>query len=398
MTTPITVVGGIYHEYCTEPATHRLAGSGMRAAALLAGLGHAVTLHAYLDKDTKDEAHAVARGTVVTLVTKSRRAPIRFMYETPLAHPTVISSNDEQPLRVADDLILAFGLYEGSWSIRATRLVVDPQHHRLVECGLNTSAAQHLALILNLREARRLTDASTPTDAGRALLRETDAEVVIVKNGIRGAMMITRDSTAHIGPHPTEHVWPIGSGDAFSAGFAAAWGRHPDDPVRAAGYASRVAAAYCATGAFHATPDNMTSLPGALLDRSVTIYLAAPFFTLAERWLVNHVRAALLELGVTVFSPLHDVGPGGDEVAIADLVGLENCDGVLALLDGYDPGTLFEAGIATRTELPVVGYAEHPDHHSWTMLRGTGAEIHGDLSTAIYRAGWRAIAAKATAS
>ncbi|HEX5406613.1 MAG TPA: PfkB family carbohydrate kinase [Pseudonocardiaceae bacterium] len=393
MTAPVIVVGGTYHEYCVEPESRNLAGSGMRAAALLVSLDHPVTLRTYIDQATAGEAHAVARGTGVTLVAEQRRTPIRFTYVTPLAHPTVTGSGDEPALEIDGDLVVSFGLFEGRSSIRATRLVVDPQHHRLVDCGLAAGHAGHLAVVLNAREARHLTGAVLSADSGRALITETGAEVVVVKNGIRGATVITSGSVEHVGAHPTRHVWPIGSGDAFTAGFASAWSRYPDDPVRAAHDASRVAAAYCTTGTIRITPGTLESIADALPDREVTVYLAGPFFTLAQRWLINHVRDALQELGVLVFSPLHDVGIGGDEVAESDLTGLDQCDGVLALLDNSDPGTLFETGFATRTNLPVVSYAEHPEDHAWTMLRGTGAEIHADLSTAIYRAGWRAIAA-----
>ncbi len=89
-----------------------------------------------------------------------------------------------------------------------------------------------------------------------------------------------------------------------------------------------------------------------------------------------------------MFSPAHDVGAGGDEVARTDLDGLEGCQSMLALLDGDDPGTIFEAGWARSRDLPVVGFAEHPDAEGSKMLRGTGAEIHEDLATAVYRAIW----------
>lgn len=393
MTPPAIVVGGTYHEYCVEPESRNLAGSGMRAAALLASLGHQVTLRTYVDQATAAEATAVANGTEVTLMAENRRAQIRFTYATPLAHPIATGFGDEPTLDADGDFVVAFGLFEGRSSIRATRLVVDPQHHRLIDSGVAAGQADHVAVVLNAREARHLTGAELVVEAGRALMTETGAEVVVVKNGVRGATVVTADSIEQVGAHPTRHVWPIGSGDAFTAGFASSWSRYPDDPVRAASDASRVAAAYCTTGAIRITSDILDSLPEALSDREVTIYLAAPFFTLAQRWLVNHVHEALQELGVSVFSPFHDVGIGGDEVAVSDLAGLDHCDGVLALLDGYDPGTLFEAGFATRTHMPVVGYVEHPDEHAWTMLRGTGAEVHADLSTAIYRACWRAIAA-----
>jgi nucleoside 2-deoxyribosyltransferase len=86
------------------------------------------------------------------------------------------------------------------------------------------------------------------------------------------------------------------------------------------------------------------------------VYLAGPFFSLAERWLVETSRAVLAGLGASVFSPLHDVGVGGDEVAAPDLDGLRRADAVFALLDGWDPGTVYEVGWAHREDLPVVGF------------------------------------------
>jgi nucleoside 2-deoxyribosyltransferase len=85
------------------------------------------------------------------------------------------------------------------------------------------------------------------------------------------------------------------------------------------------------------------------------------------------------------------VGGGGPEVAAKDIEGLERSSAVLALLDGADAGTMFEAGYATARGIPVVGYAERRDTEGWKMLGGTGAEIHTDLSTAAYRTIWYAM-------
>jgi nucleoside 2-deoxyribosyltransferase len=118
------------------------------------------------------------------------------------------------------------------------------------------------------------------------------------------------------------------------------------------------------------------------------VYLAAPFFSLADRWLVETCRSVLLGLGAEVFSPLHDVGPGGYEVAKRHLDGLDRSDAVLALLDGWDPGTVYEVGWAHRKGLPVVGFLQGPAHEGTKMLVGTGAELHQDLSSALYRSVW----------
>ena len=116
--------------------------------------------------------------------------------------------------------------------------------------------------------------------------------------------------------------------------------------------------------------------------------MAGPFFSLGERWLVETARQGLLDLGAEVFSPLHDVGSGGDEVAKKDLAALRRCKSMLALLDHGDRGTVYEAGFARAQGLDVVGFANDPTANSLKMLRGTGVKVYSDLSTAVYNSVW----------
>jgi nucleoside 2-deoxyribosyltransferase len=118
------------------------------------------------------------------------------------------------------------------------------------------------------------------------------------------------------------------------------------------------------------------------------VYLAAPFFTLSQQWLVELCKAACEELGAEVFSPLHDVGAGGPAVAALDLDGLASCSVVLALLDESDPGTWIEVGWARSRNKPVIGYCEPQAEEQTKMAKGLGVEVHADLSTALYRAIW----------
>ena len=77
-------------------------------------------------------------------------------------------------------------------------------------------------------------------------------------------------------------------------------------------------------------------------------------------------------------------------IAPADLAGLNECGVVLALLDGIDPGTMFEIGYATATSKRIVGLAERVESYQLTMLEGTGAKITRDFTTALYMAAWEA--------
>ncbi|WP_253609900.1 MULTISPECIES: nucleoside 2-deoxyribosyltransferase [unclassified Bradyrhizobium] len=120
------------------------------------------------------------------------------------------------------------------------------------------------------------------------------------------------------------------------------------------------------------------------------MYLAGPFFDLGQRWVVEEVYRALADLGARVFSPLHEVGTGQspDAIAEADLEGLRGCSKVLALLDGADPGTIFEVGYARALGIPVVALAERLERENLTMIAGAGCEVTQDLASAIYHVIW----------
>ena len=126
-----------------------------------------------------------------------------------------------------------------------------------------------------------------------------------------------------------------------------------------------------------------------VVHRPGRIYLAAPFFDLAQRWLVEEARSALLDMGMEVFSPVHQVGPGAaDIVAPKDLQGLEKCHAVFAIVNGLDPGTLFEIGFAVKLGIPVVALAENVRPEDLKMLIGTGCDVVDDFTTAIYHSVW----------
>jgi nucleoside 2-deoxyribosyltransferase len=79
-----------------------------------------------------------------------------------------------------------------------------------------------------------------------------------------------------------------------------------------------------------------------------------------------------------------------DKIAREDLAGLEKCTAVLAVLDGNDPGTIFEIGYARKAGIPVVILAESSKNSDLTMLTGSDCLTTDDLSTAVYHAVWSA--------
>lgn len=393
------VVGGTYLERCENPPVRVLRGSGLRAAIALRDVVD-VELCSPVDSRYEQEASAIIGGLDLRAAWAARDEPVTFDYFTPLSTPAIGGrlAQFEGALEAEADTVLQFGLIEtGHLGVSATRAVIDPQQPRdLQALDLTHITAGQVAVVANAGETRVLGDNDDLAAAARALLEESGVQVVVSKYGAIGALVTTEDGQQTVASYPTPRVWPLGSGDVFAAEFARQWGELSLEPAEAARRASRAAASYCQTGR---EDFSLADVDGRLnelaSDKDAKVYLAGPFFDLGERWLVDLVRDNLRALGVDVFSPYHDIGFGGLEVAAADLEGLNGCDAILALVDGLDGGTIFEAGYATARELPIVAYGERRSTGGLKMLVGAGAELHHDLSTAIYRAAWRALGAPA---
>jgi nucleoside 2-deoxyribosyltransferase len=97
---------------------------------------------------------------------------------------------------------------------------------------------------------------------------------------------------------------------------------------------------------------------------------------------------------MNVFSPFHDVGIGlAEDVVPADIKALEKSTVVLAMLDGMDPGTIFEIGYAVKLGIPVIGLSQNGSEEEVKMLVGTGCILVDDFATAIYRTVWAGLQA-----
>jgi hypothetical protein len=389
------IVGGTYAERCAFPRHDELVGSGMRAAATLAGSGTDIVLTSARHPSEATVA-AVTAGTYgVTAEWVDRSRVVKFSYFTPLNAPTIDGFGAElaSEVNVSGDVVLTFGLIEtGGVTVTGRRVVVDPQRPRnLTEEDLPDVSADEVIWTLNERETRQLGGTMDVEVAARKLVEDRHLAAVVTKRGPRGVLVTTADGhQVPVGACVTERVFPIGSGDVFAAAFAWSWGIGDADPVEAAGAASNAAAHWCETQNY---PTPREVLNGTSRRQTVPtvkarpVYLAGPFFNLQQRWLIDVVKDALWP---GVWSPSHEVGPGGLEVAQADLDGLELCDSVLALLDDNDPGTVFEAGYATKMDIPVVVFADKLDEEGGKMLLGTGSDHSSDLSTAVYKAQWAA--------
>lgn len=396
----VAVVGGVYRERCMRPPWREIYGSAGRAASAIAAMGGAVRLSAYLDLPSREvmASRAVLEGFELASTATDRT--VAFEYDHGLATPRIYGPLSQQSaLTLHADRILRFGMLEGDAVVRGDRVVYDPQNAVSPRpFQENGSTARELALVLNRHEAALLTSLSdaSATEMAQALIRDKRAQVVVIKQGAQGAVVHDGHVAQRVPAYETSSVWKIGSGDNFAAHFAFRWLIEGRTPAESADFASRATAYYCQTRGF-ATPNTMNEFaPKAIVPSAAyqggkrpRVYLAGPFFTLAQVWLVEQARRDLLAMGLEVFSPYHDVGHGSAaDVVGPDLAGIESSDVVFAIADDMDPGTVYEIGYARAKSKAVIMYCENEAPERKKMMQGSDCALCDDYVTAIYRALW----------
>jgi len=392
----IHVSGGIYREVCWEGDWDQLFGSGLRAAAALASMGQSAQLSGYAATKDVPAVRAAASGVGVDADIHDAAQTVTFEYEHALATPFVIPPLHlivrGQPIEVTAKNVLRFGMVDGDAVASCERAVYDPQSaYRPAYFRANGSTADHLAVVCNRREAFSLTGVDNLEEAIKAIAELDRAAIVVVKQGAQGMHVYSEGAIHHVPAFRTSNVWKIGTGDVFSAIFAQSWMVDGLPPRDAARRASLATAWYCDTRALptidlleeFAPPECGTN------HKREMVYLAGPFFNMMQRWMIRQARLALVESGMRVFSPLHDVGHGiAEDVATKDLEGIEKSSAVFAVCDGLDSGTLFEIGYARKLGIPVVVFVQSESEESLKMLAGSGCEIVRDFSSAVYRLSW----------
>ncbi len=396
--------GGTYREEVDSTGYREdVGGSGFRAATLLAGAG--VDFVTAVEEGFFPLLESASDLFGITPHNVARDRAVGFHYRAPFIEPVIRGGQAVMSglFEVAGDKVLAFGMVEnGARKIRATALVYDPQS---TDDTLFTrenrpwDETARLAISANVAETRAFSGLFDVEIAAREMADTLGAEVVVTKAGARGCLVTDRRNQHQtwVGAHPTAGVNKVGSGDVFSAAFAHAW-HNGSESVEAAQFASATTAWWCggngltlSAAALKGEAPDSGSDELKNVGRAPLIYLAGPFFSIEQRWLIDQCKSFLESAGARVFSPVHEIGLGGPEVAEADLAGLARCDAVFAILDGWDPGTLFETGWATARDIPVVTAGGLSHAEGATMLLGTGAEQHADYTSAMYRAIWKGL-------
>jgi hypothetical protein len=407
---PIAVVGGVYRECCRFPFySDEIWGSGGRAAAVLSALGSSTTLYTAADQTVEQHLRSVAcsHGFSINVARTSRC--YQFHYEHGLAVPTVFphmrDDDSKVQIRVTSPIALVFGMLEADPGVNAEVVVYDPQTPLSPSPFVPAPGSYpRIAYVLNAAEACCLSGECEPEIAGSKLMSIIQPEVVIVKLGVKGALVFYNGRCTRISACITPRVWKIGSGDVYSAVFTYKWAIEGHSPEGAAHLASRGAAWYvnnrgvlpipteCLISSYASRFVEHVLNDSPLLQDEYHVYLAGPFFNTSQRWLIEEARHALQQMGLRVFSPLHDVGFGSaHDVAPRDIEALKSSRAVIALLDGLDTGTVFEIGYARALSKPVVVLIESSSEEPVKMISGTGCVMVDDFVSAIYRVAWAAL-------
>ncbi|WP_233444020.1 carbohydrate kinase family protein [Aggregatibacter actinomycetemcomitans] len=316
----ITVIGGVYIERCAWPHWDELYGSGGRALSVLQSLGCATKLYSCLNKDSANilQARAGIYKTSFEICSSLKESyrPIKFHYLHGLSTPQIsaITTEFAQQNEIIENNILVFGMLEGNPTISGNKVVYDPQNPiSPKDFSENGSTANELAIVLNTNEAYKLIkNRNLSLDEIAYELIKNKAKVVIIKQGVRGVNIYQKLNDRYIKKDSvpcyfTKNVWKIGSGDCFSAHFAYQWISEGKTPTEAAELASKATAYYCETRgypsfeAFTNWKNRVQPITHRHSEKKVTVYLAGPFFTLSQIWLINETRRLLSEMGLIVF-------------------------------------------------------------------------------------------------
>lgn len=383
------IAGGFYREQCCRPAWNAMFGSGGRAAIAVCTLSPGSSLHAYAEGSNSD-ALVELKKQGIELQLSQRPTGVVFSYFHPLSRPHIYPAPHEiarQPaITVKGDVVLRFGFLEGDAVVDADRAVYDPQTWRnSVPFGANGSRANVLAIVLNELELRFSTGIDDLKRAAQQIIEKQNAEIVVVKRGIWGAMVYERSGlTTSIPAYRSSRVFKIGTGDVFSVIFAHFWAEKKLPPDKAADLASRFVAAYCNSGHLPIEKADTDGLEPVKCKESGTLLLAGAINSIGQRYTIEEARFVLKELGVNVSCPALDDNLNGP------------IDTVLVLAEGTDKKSIGMIGQEYPPDIPIVVLQEDGVRcdELLSVKPLVTASIVNDFTTAMYFAAWASSATK----
>lgn len=408
MSIKVHVIGGTYKESCSWPNHSKMLGSAGRAALCLSQLDPDLTiiLHARVDPQGAVELQEeFTFSDNVELSVSKCEATTSFEYFHPLSEPIVTppvsteSSPEFNPSSEKLEFAVVFGMIEATPLVKSSFAIYDPQNtYAPVLFSETGSTADTLIYITNSNELsifykREHPKSDSIEEMSTWLLQKEELEVVFVKCGQRGVYVNSKKEQGWVSPYKTESIFPIGSGDAFMSAITYYLKVKSLSYIEAARRSSIATAYYVSYRMMNndvGLEEFSKNLEPVKYRKNINkVYLAGPFFTLSQLWLVNETKRHIKSFGMDVFSPFHEVGIGSvEDVVHKDIEAIQSCDLMYALFDGTDPGTLFEIGYARSLKMPVIILAENPKAEELKMYDGSGCKIYSDFASSIYNLAW----------
>ena len=295
------------------------------------------------------------------------QSTIRFGPEVPIDAPKLSLDDDFDvtliyPLRAswAESVI-------GQIKSQCRLIALDLQHDisNLIEVAHFLNSVH---IILTNEEALfRLTNRSSLESAAIAV-REQFEGILVVKRGLAGCIIF--DKMGKKSCHPAylaNFEITVGAGDAYDAAFLTSFSAH-EDIGRAAHDGAKVAAHVVESTSFNPASEiqigtTTATRTGVFVPENsqLLVYIAGHFHSDPVKHYISYLAAGLEKIGLRTFVPHRDIGVVGiDGVTPAqafngDISGLEECDAIVALLDGaYRGGTYFELGYCHKRSVPSI--------------------------------------------
>lgn len=402
----MTIYGGFYHEKCIFPEWDQIYGSAGRAAAILSNFTKDLTLNTFYNE--KEYLDIFTNLYNINYTLNYTPFNIQFNYFHTFSRPEFfISKNLEMnklsSIKIEDNSVICFGTIEANTPlIKSKYAIFDFQSSKFINLYNEKNEIENLAFIMNLEEAKYISKESSIEKIKDFFFSTiSNLKVLVLKDGPFGGFLFNDEKLQlKIPIYKSNFIFKIGTGDIFTSIFGYFWINQKENKLsleEILNYSSFATAFYSKNyksqykknflDTFRNNP--YEKLFFNKLNFKNKVYLAGPFFNMSQRWQIEDTKKQLEKLNFDVFSPIHHVGIGeSNDIAQKDLKGLDDCDSVFAILNGYDPGTVFEIGYAIAKGKKVVLFSEQKDNVNLTMFKGTDCLIFDDITTALYTLVW----------
>lgn len=108
-------------------------------------------------------------------------------------------------------------------------------------------------------------------------------------------------------------------------------------------------------------------------------YLAAPFFNSQQRELCDFIEELFLRSDIPLYSPRNDgfvlkpdaTNEERNQIFQSNVMAIRTARWVLAVIDDFDPGVIWEMGLAYGHSVPTLAYSDVPGRGLNVMLAGS---------------------------